>query len=103
MSQFFRSKFVLQMKSIRLLIVVSLVNFSWCYGQQKMSFSDSLVFTMRSTPVSLIKPLVVVRPDFMSVTQGFICKQEWKFEKKVGLPLRLRLGSLEYVNKMEGK
>jgi hypothetical protein len=45
----------------------------------------------------------VVRPDFMSVTQGFMCKQEWKFEKKVGLPLRFRLGSLEYVNKMEGK
>ena len=88
---------------MRALIIILLVSFNYCMAQDRIPFSDSLVFKTRLSPISLIKPIVVVRPDFMSITQGFMCKQEWKFEKKVGLPLRLRLGSLEYVNKMEGK
>jgi hypothetical protein len=88
---------------MRALIIILLASFNYCIAQDRIPFSDSLVFKTRLSPISLIKPIVVVRPDFMSITQGFMCKQEWKFEKKVGLPLRLRLGSLEYVNKMDGK
>jgi hypothetical protein len=34
---------------------------------------------------------------------GFMCRQEWKIEKTLRIPLRIRMGSLEQSNRLEGK
>jgi hypothetical protein len=88
---------------MRLLIIILSLTFNYCTGQQKIPLPKTMVFNSKLYSTQSKKPSVVVRPDFMSAKQGFICRQEWKFEKKTRVPVRVRLGSLDYVNKMEGK
>jgi hypothetical protein len=88
---------------MRLLTIILLITFNYCNGQQKTSLNKSIVFQSSVYTIQIKKPTVVIRPDFMSSKQGFVCRQEWRLEKKIKLPVRLRLGSLDYVNKMEGK
>jgi hypothetical protein len=62
----------------------------------------------RALPASITSSFIHYRslaPDFYLKTLGFVCKAEYRIEKKLNLPLalRLRVGSLEYVNKLEGK
>jgi hypothetical protein len=58
---------------------------------------------MLPDPVRAVDTEQTLPGDYTVLHFGFFCKKEWAFEKKTRIPLRFRLGSLDYVNKMEGK
>ena len=56
-------------------------------------------------PVLLINPVScsVISAGFYTQNFGFFCKKELQFEKATKIPLRFRLGSLQYNDYLEGK
>jgi hypothetical protein len=34
---------------------------------------------------------------------GFFCKKEWNWQKRTGIPVKVRLGNYSYTQKLEGK
>lgn len=45
----------------------------------------------------------VISADFYTQGFGFFCKKELQFEKATKIPLRFRLGTLQYNDYLEGK
>lgn len=85
------------------MVIAGIVFVGFANGQQKLDTIQPFIFIIKHYDSIKTKQPKPIAPDFTSKNQGFVCRQEWLLEKKTKLPLRVRLGSLDYVNKLEGK
>jgi hypothetical protein len=82
---------------------ISKINIFSAFHQSdyKRNFSEKIT----KNPVFVLNPVScsVVNADFYTHNFGLFCKKELQFEKATKIPLRFRLGSLQYNDYLEGK
>ena len=73
------------------------------FQQSKSKIKEKRVANTK--PVIYLNPLSrsIIAADFYTCNFGFFCKKELQFEKATKIPLRFRLGSLQYNDYLEGK
>jgi hypothetical protein len=97
-----------QKHKILFFCMIFVVNVAFC--QNIPAFSKLLPLNKRpfnSTPsLSYYNPalsLAVLPANFYTSNLGFFCRKELKFESATKIPLKFRLGSVQYCDWMEGK
>lgn len=89
----------------KLFIVFALIFFSQKISAQSIfALPPSYHLTLQSDSTGL-RPgsISVLQKDVYVKNLAFFCRQEWKLEKALRVPIRVRVGSLDQCNRLEGK
>ena len=91
-------------KGIKDLLLVACLFLAVTSAQGQMPLAPKSADTIARQPIPELKTFFL--PDLplpsTAPTSPF-CRLEWQWEKKTKLPLRIRLGTLDYVDQLEGK
>lgn len=67
------------------------------YGLPSIPLSQNFLFASATAPVKTLPA------DYYYNSIGFFCRKELQVEKTLKVPFKLRLGDVNYTDKMEGK
>jgi hypothetical protein len=85
-------------------VILFLIKAASIHAQQ----SDKLTrqyYVMSQQKIDSLKniPIRLVAPNYYAQNLAFFCKKEIQMEKITKIPFRFRLGSIEDVDRLEGK
>jgi hypothetical protein len=67
------------------------------------AFNSNIILHKNSPLKPLPASSMMIQPSFYTSHLPFFCRQEIKLENATGVPLKFRLGSVQYVDYLEGK